>query len=317
MVQNKIINMKKILFLSAIFFTTLFCSAQTATEISNILAGQTVTASGTITTQNLVPAGTATAGSAVELVLVNQSTLSIQVTGTYTGALSIQTTVDGTNWATISDATAITNISTGAQAATIASATQAQFSCAVEGLAKVRVTGLAAMTGTATVTMKAVTAAPLVTLGNPLPTGANVIGAVTASGTWTVQPGNTANTTAWLIEQRTGTTNGSTTSTVNAAATTNATNLKATAGMIYGISAMNASAAIKYVRIYNKATAPTVGTDIPILVVAIPATSSKEIVFPMGLKLATGIGYAITGAAAATDATAVAAGDVQLLINWQ
>lgn len=29
--------------------------------------------------------------------------------------------------------------------------------------------------------------------------GANIIGAVTQSGTWTVQPGNTANTTAWLV----------------------------------------------------------------------------------------------------------------------
>lgn len=31
-----------------------------------------------------------------------------------------------------------------------------------------------------------------------LPTGSNVVGGVTQSGTWTVQPGNTANTTAWL-----------------------------------------------------------------------------------------------------------------------
>lgn len=32
-------------------------------------------------------------------------------------------------------------------------------------------------------------------------TGSNVIGAVTQSGTWTVQPGNTANTTPWLVNQ--------------------------------------------------------------------------------------------------------------------
>lgn len=37
-----------------------------------------------------------------------------------------------------------------------------------------------------------------------LPTGSNVIGAVTQSGTWTVQPGNTANTTAWLTRTRDG-----------------------------------------------------------------------------------------------------------------
>lgn len=39
-----------------------------------------------------------------------------------------------------------------------------------------------------------------------LPTGANVIGGVTQSGTWTVQPGNTANTTPWLAKLHDGTT---------------------------------------------------------------------------------------------------------------
>lgn len=33
-----------------------------------------------------------------------------------------------------------------------------------------------------------------------LSTGTNVIGGVTQSGTWTVQPGNTANTTAWKVD---------------------------------------------------------------------------------------------------------------------
>lgn len=40
-----------------------------------------------------------------------------------------------------------------------------------------------------------------VTISAALPAGANTIGAVTQSGTWTVQPGNTANTTAWLVTQ--------------------------------------------------------------------------------------------------------------------
>lgn len=51
-----------------------------------------------------------------------------------------------------------------------------------------------ANTLTAVTTVGAVTA-----ITNALPTGANVIGGVTQSGTWTVQPGNTANTTAWLV----------------------------------------------------------------------------------------------------------------------
>lgn len=40
----------------------------------------------------------------------------------------------------------------------------------------------------------------LVNLKTAIPTGGNVIGAVTQSGTWTVQPGNTANTTPWLVQ---------------------------------------------------------------------------------------------------------------------
>lgn len=39
-----------------------------------------------------------------------------------------------------------------------------------------------------------------VDLASAIPTGANVIGGVTQSGTWTVQPGNTANTTAWKVD---------------------------------------------------------------------------------------------------------------------
>lgn len=34
---------------------------------------------------------------------------------------------------------------------------------------------------------------------SPVPTGSNVIGAVTQSGVWTVQPGNTPNTTPWVV----------------------------------------------------------------------------------------------------------------------
>jgi len=37
-----------------------------------------------------------------------------------------------------------------------------------------------------------------VAITDPLPAGGNVIGSVSQSGTWTVQPGNTANTTPWL-----------------------------------------------------------------------------------------------------------------------
>lgn len=103
----------------------------------------------------------------------------------------------------------------------------------------------------------------------------------------------------------------------NSAATTNATLVKGSAGQIKQIFVMNASAAAKYVRLFDKATAPTVGTDAPFIVIAVPASSSKELILGdnSGIPFKNGLGYAITGAAARLDNTAVAAGDVQLYIN--
>lgn len=116
----------------------------------------TETASGTITTQNLVPNGAATANSAVEITLNGMQGLSIQVTGTYTGALSLQVTNDNSRWETITQ-TAIVNTITGVPAATIASAAVGVFEARVGGFLKARVSGLAAVTGTATVTLRGTT----------------------------------------------------------------------------------------------------------------------------------------------------------------
>ena len=117
------------------------------------------TKQGTITTQNLVPAGVATANSAVELELGGKyNFLGIQVTGTYTGALSVQFSVDGTNWITVGGTVvgnSIEDVTVGTALATIVSAAQGIRRIRCTGMNKVRVTGLAAMTGTATVTLLA------------------------------------------------------------------------------------------------------------------------------------------------------------------
>jgi hypothetical protein len=98
---------------------------------------------------------------------------------------------------------------------------------------------------------------------------------------------------------------------IKAAATTNATSVKATAGRLYELHVGNASAAIKYLKLYNKATAPTVGTDTPVVTYPIPANGGRvDIVSINGISFSTGISYAITGAVGDTDATAVAVDDV-------
>lgn len=115
--------------------------------------------SGNITTQNLVPAGVATANSAVELDLGGGFNYTgIQVTGTYTGALSVQYSIDGTTWVTVGGTVvgnSIEDVSVGTALATIVSAAQGIRRIRTAGMGKIRVTALAAVTGTAVVTLVA------------------------------------------------------------------------------------------------------------------------------------------------------------------
>ena len=97
---------------------------------------------------------------------------------------------------------------------------------------------------------------------------------------------------------------------VLAAASTNATSVKNSSARLYGYQLANTSAAFKYVRIYNKASAPTVGTDSPAMVIPIPPGQTIDLDMAVPVALATGFAFAITGAAGDLDATAVAANDV-------
>ena len=112
-----------------------------------------LTGNGSITTQNLNPnSGAATAGSTVAVTSVNSGdTLAIQVTGTYTGALTVQGTVDGSNWIA---APLVINYGANTQSSTIPSAAVGIFQVGTEGFTAVRVTALGAMTGTAVVTLR-------------------------------------------------------------------------------------------------------------------------------------------------------------------
>ena len=59
-------------------------------------------------------------------------------------------------------------------------------------------------------------------------------------------------------------------SALTSAATTNATSVKTTGGTIYNIVASNTGVTDVYLKIYNKASAPTVGTDIPVYTFVVP-----------------------------------------------
>lgn len=127
---------------------------------------------------------------------------------------------------------------------------------------------------------------------------------VTASegGTWTVQPGNTQNTTPWLVQDA-----------VNSipyhnlsAATTNFTNVKTSAVQMYGFGLSNTSGSTIFAKFYDKASLPAT-TDTPKHTVQVPANSTVLRIFPKGLKFLTGFGWSATGGVADNDATAIAA----------
>ncbi|HKR17654.1 hypothetical protein [Rhizorhapis sp.] len=106
---------------------------------------------------------------------------------------------------------------------------------------------------------------------------------------------------------------GSTTSVsriVSTAASTNATSAKASGGAIMQIIGYNAAAALRYLKIYDKASAPTVGTDTPVLTIPLPATAGFVIDFAFGFRLNTGIAYALTTGSADADTGALTAADV-------
>lgn len=97
-----------------------------------------------------------------------------------------------------------------------------------------------------------------------------------------------------------------------AAASTNATSVKGSAATLMSCQlGSNSAAAIGYLKIYNKATAPTVGTDVPVKTLIIPfgsGGSGAVISFgPGGVSLGTGFATAVTGGIADSDATSVAA----------
>lgn len=192
-------------------------------------------------------------------------------------------------------------------------------------------TGVAGGSGVVSATTQRVTLATDV----PLPTGSNVIGALTAnqsvnqtqingnavstgngvvgtgvqrvaiasdntaftvnaaqSGTWTVQPGNTANTTPWLVSDNAITTGGYTPYTFGALVDTVQT-VKGSAGTLGGWFILNSAATVCYVQFFDTTGAVTLGTTTPTFSLGLPAgaaanipASRPGIAFSKGLKIA-------------------------------
>lgn len=274
-----------------------------------------VTATGVISIINSVPAGIASANSAVEIAVDGRTTLGIQVTGAGTGALSVQATIKGDVWVTLS-ALSLMNSATGALISVIPSATPGLYQLDVSGFSKVRVTALAAVTSNYTVDLRLSAGTSMLALDTPLPAGSASIGNLGTVATVTTVGAVTGITNGVAVAPSVSVGGYTIPYTLISLATTNATLVRAGAGNVGFISLQNTSAAIKYVKLFNKATAPVPGTDTPVQNLAIPIGGIVVLPITAGLRFSLGIGLAITGAAALLDATAVAAGDVIVNMHY-
>lgn len=108
---------------------------------------------------------------------------------------------------------------------------------------------------------------------------------------------------------------------LNSAASTNGALIITGSSGLGFFYATNIGATVAYVKLYNKATAPTVGTDSPEMTIPIPAAVAGVAgATPMpsgfnGARFPLGLGIAITGAYADTDTTAVALNQVKVKIS--
>lgn len=136
--------------------------------------------------------------------------------------------------------------------------------------------------------------------------------AVTQSGTWTVQPGNAANTTPWLMNNTASATGGAasysaTGGTGNALLTNTAIAVKTSAGSLFGVNFVNTGASAAYVQVFDAAAGSvTLGATVPKLSFWVPAGGAWEEKFSaFGVAFATAITVAATATATGSTAPAI------------
>lgn len=102
---------------------------------------------------------------------------------------------------------------------------------------------------------------------------------------------------------------------------TNATLVKSTPGVFGGWSGLsNINAAPRYLKLYDKASLPVVGTDVPKLRILIPGNTGGILAnheITRGIQFNTGIAFALTTGAADTDTGAVAADELLVNLNYE
>lgn len=71
-------------------------------------------------------------------------------------------------------------------------------------------------------------------------------------------------------------------------------NIKSSAGQIYGWYLFNNAPTVRYIKLYNKAGAPSVGADTPAMTIPLPCGAAANVIVPSGIAFSQGIGIGAT-----------------------
>lgn len=96
------------------------------------------------------------------------------------------------------------------------------------------------------------------------------------------------------------------------AATNNATLVKAGRVTLGSVSVANSVATVYYLKLYDKVTAPTCGTDTPRAVIQVPASAPASVPVGAGINFNAGLGFCLVAGIADSDNASAATG---LVIN--
>ncbi len=99
---------------------------------------------------------------------------------------------------------------------------------------------------------------------------------------------------------------------------TDSTNVKNAAGQLFWGFVTNTNASARYIKFYNSASAPTLGSGTPVLTFLVPPGSSGlQITAEQGLAFSTGIGYTLSTGAADADTGTVAASEIIVNLGYR
>ena len=93
--------------------------------------------------------------------------------------------------------------------------------------------------------------------------------------------------------------------------------VKGSAGQVFGWYLFNASAGVRFVKFYDQAAAPTVGTDTPLFTLGLPAGAAANVELTNGLAFANGIGLGATTGVADADTGAPGANELVVAVFYK